>query len=92
VRSARLRTKFESAFEGAFQHAAKLKRTVYVVTQPDTTRGLSVMACVSFASEIATTLGASLHQLFNERAGHVERQMRLAMNQRAFVQHRLGPV
>jgi hypothetical protein len=90
VRCGRLRTKFESASRVLFKML--LKRTVYVVTQPDTTRGLSMMACVSFASEIATTLGASLQQLFNERAGHVERQTRIAMNQRAFVQHRLGPV
>src|SRR6266849_1449245 len=35
---------------------------------------------------------ASLHQLFYERASHIGRHPGVTMDQRAFVQHRLGSV
>src|SRR5712692_6909506 len=37
-------------------------------------------------------LGAWLHQFFNERAGHIGRHPRVALDKRSFIQYRLGPV
>src|SRR6267143_2879967 len=56
-------------------------------------RHLSILHLTKYGSNFGLAAGRSwLHQLFYERTGRVGRHPELAMDQRAFVQHRLGAV
>src|SRR6267378_1122967 len=56
-------------------------------------RLLSILHLTKYGSNFGLAAGRSwLHQLFYKRPGSVGRHPELAMDQRAFVQHRLGAV